>query len=158
MDICPAEIGGWHDWMWFHFDEMFGCIDEVRMSKHKVMGFYLVNEKQYFSVGNFDIEHHDWAYLAKLGAFIPTRYKVTIETEAGVLEMTGNVAGSFVWGKTEVPAAPFAMIDWDKCEGTFTYKNGRKRRLTNGVGGDVIRQWRPYPSISLGDIAGIEAP
>ena len=42
--------------------------------------------------------------------------------------------------------APFAMLDQDNLRGTFTYKDGRKRTLTNGVGGNMVRQWRPYPS------------
>ena len=67
--------------------------------------------------------------------------------------MTGDVVGSFVWVKAEVPHCPFAMLDWDNLQGTFTYKDGRKRTLTNGIGGTVIRLWRPYPSF-IPEIAG----
>ena len=43
----------------------------------------------------FKIEHHDWAYLASSGVFIPTRYTVTIETDAGVLKVGANVVSAF---------------------------------------------------------------
>ena len=146
-DYCSDEVGGWHDWTWFHFDELFGCLDEMKRSKHKVMSLHLIDENHFLPDGSFDIEHHDWAYLRELGVFIPTRYKVTVETEAGFLEMTADVVGTYCWGVTEVPDSPFAMLDFDKLDGTFTYKDGRKRTLTNGRGGTVIRQWRPYPNI-----------
>ncbi len=157
VDTCPAEVGGWHDWMWFHFDEMFGCLDEMKVSKHKVVSLYLLDEKRYLPDGNFNIEHHDWAYLRPIGAFIPTRYKVTVETEAGVLEMTANVVGGLSWGVTEVPDAPTTKLYWDKIDGTFTYKDGRKRTLTNGLGGTLIRQWKSYPDIFSPELFG-EAP
>ena len=146
-DYCSDEVGGWHDWTWFHFDEVFGCLDELKLSKYKEMSLYLVDKKQYFQAGSFNIEHHDWAYLRELGVFIPTRYKVTVETEAGFLEMAADVVGTYCWAVTEVPDSPFAMLDFDKLDGTFTYNDGRKRTLTNGRGGTVIRQWRPYPNI-----------
>jgi hypothetical protein len=145
-DYSSEEVAAWHDWPWFHFDEVFGCLDDMKMTKHKVMGIYLADEKQYFSDGDFDIEHQDWAYLPQLGAFIPTRFKMTIEMEAGVLEVTADTVGTYVWATTEPPDSPFAMLDWDNLKGAFTYKDGRKRTLTNGRGGSMIRQWRPYPS------------
>lgn len=148
VEMCNAEIGGWHDWMWFHFDELFGCLDELKLSKFKVMSIYLVDENQYLAQGSFNIEHHDWAYLRQVGFFIPTRYRVTMETDAGVLEMSARVIGYFSWGVTsEVPDAPFVSLDWDHLEGTFTYKDGRKKTLTNGIGGTLIRQWKPYPNV-----------
>ena len=146
-DYCSDEVGGWHDWTWFHFDEVFGCLDEMKRSKHKVMSLHLIDENQFLPDGSFNIEHHDWAYLRELGVFIPTRYKVTVETEAGFLEMAADVVGTYCWAVTEVPDSPFAMLDFDKLDGTFTYNDGRKRTLTNGRGGTVIRQWRPYPNI-----------
>lgn len=147
-DTCPGETGGWHDWMWFHFDEMFGCLDELKYSKFKIVSLYLTNEKHNFPSGSFNIEHQDWTYDRQLGFFIPMRYKVTIETDAGVLHMSAKVKGYFSWGVTgEVPDAPFVSLDWEKLEGTFTYKDGRKKKLTNGVGGTLIRQWKPYPNV-----------
>ena len=146
LNYSSEEVGGWHDWMWVHFDEAHGCVEEMKVSKYKVMSLYLNDEKLYFPNGSFDIEHHDWAFHPLLGTLIPTRYKVTMETEAGVLQMTGDVVGSRAWAATEVPDSPFAMLDWDNVQGTFTYKDGRKRTLTNGMAGNVIRLWRPYPS------------
>jgi hypothetical protein len=51
-------------------------------------------------------------------------------------------------------------LDWEEIVGTFTYKDGRKKTLTNGFGGTLIRQWRPYPSSQLtgADLKGDGAP
>ena len=55
-----------------------------------------------------------------------------METDPGVFELAANMVGSYCWAVTEVPDAPFAVVDRDKLEGAFTYKDGRKRTLTNG--------------------------
>ncbi len=136
--------------MWFHFDEMFGSLDEMKDSKHKDISLYLIDEKQYVPAGEFNIEHHDWAFDPTSGAFIPTRYNVTIETEAGVLEMTANAVSCYVAsGIGEAPDSPTTLLDWDKVDGTFTYKDGRTKTLTNGLGGTLIRQWKPYPGVLI---------
>ena len=63
---------------------MFGCLDEMKYSNFKLMSLYLVDEKKFTQVGSFNIEHYDWAYVRPpLGTFVPTRYKVTMETDAG---------------------------------------------------------------------------
>ena len=73
--------------------------------------------------------------------------------------MAANVVGCRVWGVTgEVPDQATTTLNWDKLEGTFTYKDGRKRTLTNGLGGSVIRQWLPYPNILTPDLAGAGVP
>ena len=150
VDTCPAETGGWHDWMWFHFDEMSGTVDEFKISQNKDMSLYLTEEDKYFPAGDFDIRHYDWAYLASSGVFIPTRYEVSVTTEAGVLDMAASAVGAFAAsGIRDVPDSPTIILDWDKIDGTFSYKDGRKKALTNGLGGTLIRQWRPYPSSLL---------
>lgn len=147
VDSSAAEIGGWEDWMWFHFDEAFGSLYEMKLGQ-KDMSLNLPEEKLYLPAGDFTIEHHDWAFLRALGGFIPTRYKVTMETEAGVLEFFANTVGATVWGVTgKAPSTPVATLNWDKLEGTFTYTDGRERTLTNGLGGVSIRQWKPYPDV-----------
>ena len=161
VDACPAEVGAWHDWMWFHFDEISGNLDEMKISKHKDMALYLVDEKQYIPLGEFEIDHQDWAYDPSSGAFIPTRYKVTIETEAGVLELTANAVGCYAAsGVGEAPDSPTILLDWEKVDGTFTYKDGRTRTLTNGLGGTLIRQWKPYPNVLIGgaEFQGLSVP
>ena len=30
VDTSPEEIGGWEDWMWFGFDELYGSAYEFR--------------------------------------------------------------------------------------------------------------------------------
>ena len=150
VDACPAEVGAWHDWMWFHFDEMFGSLDEMKDTKHKDVALYLVDEQHYLPAGDFTIEHHDWAFDPTSQAFIPTRYKVTIETEVGVLQMTANAVSCYVAsGIGAPPDSPTTLLDWDKVEGTFTYHDGRTRTLTNGLGGTLIRQWKPYPGVLI---------
>jgi len=153
-DYCSEEVGGWHDWTWFHFDELFGCLEEMKRTKYKVMSLYLLDGERYLPDGRFNVEHHDWAYLHQIGCFIPGRYLITMETEAGTLEITADVVGSYCWAVTDVPDAPFAILDWDNLQGSFTYKDGRKKALTNGRGGTVIRQWRPYPNIFMTGLAG----
>jgi hypothetical protein len=147
--------------MWFHFDEMFGCVDEMKYSKFKLMSLYLNDEKQYTQDGNFNIEHYDWAYVRPpFGVFIPTRYKLTLEVEAGVLEIEADVVGYHVWSYTgEVPDAPTANLyfDSDTVFGTFTYKDGRKKTLTNGRAGTLIRVWKPYPNF-IPQLTGVELP
>ena len=156
LNYSQEEVGGWHDWNWFHFDEMHGCVEQMKASNYKVMSLYMRDDDAYFPNGGFDIEHHDWALHPLLGALIPTRYKVTIDTDAGELVLTGDVVGSRVWASTKPPDCPFTMLDWENVEGTFTYKDGRTQTLTNGVAGNMIRQWRPYPSPYLPDAAELE--
>ena len=150
VDTCPAEVGGWHDWLWFHFDEIAGALDEMKFSQNKDGSIYLTDGQQYFPTGDFDIRHHDWAYLSSSGVFIPTRYEVTVETDAGTLEITARTVGTYAAsGLHDVPDSPTIVLDWDNVEGTFTTKDGRQRALTNGLGGTLIRQWRPYPNTLL---------
>ena len=148
VDWSEAELGGWEDWGWFHFDEVFGSMYEMKLG-NKDMSLNLVDEKRYFPAGIFNIEHHDWAYLRGLGAFIPTRYKIAMETDGGVLEMTANVVGASLRGATpKAPSTSFVTLNWDKLEGTFTYKDGRKRTLTNGLGGPLSGNGNHIPTFS----------
>jgi hypothetical protein len=74
-----------------------------------------------------------------------------METDAGVLEISANVVGYRVASYTGgVPDAPTTNphFDGDTTVGTFTYKDGRKRTLTYGLGGTAIRQWKPYPDFT----------
>lgn len=159
VDSSPAEIGGWEDWMWFHFDEAFGSLYEMKLGA-KDMSLNLVDgdKRHYFPAGSFTVEHHEWAYLRPLGAFIPTIYKVIMEVEAGAFTFTAPVLGATVWGVTGVvPSTPVATLNWGELEGCFTFKDGRTMTLSNGRGGVSVRQWRPYPSIFTPDIAGAAA-
>ena len=155
-DSCPAESGGGHEWIWFHFDEVFGTTHMVRLSKFKDGSLYLIDEKEYVPYRTFDVEHHDWAYHRQLGAFIPTRYRVTIESDAGVMEMDSKIVGAAIWAVSgSVPDFPFALLHWDAVHGTFTYKDGRKRALTNGRAASIFRQWKPYPRIFAPEAFGL---
>ncbi|MCL2882719.1 MAG: hypothetical protein FWF45_07560 [Coriobacteriia bacterium] len=150
-DSSSAEIGGWEDWGWFHFDEAFGSMYDMKLGM-KDFALNLVDGGaggQYFPEGDFAIEHHEWVYLPQYGGFIPSEYKIRFEVEAGVLELCAHCATATTWGVTaNVPDNPVATLMWDRVEGTFTSKEGQVKTLTNGFGGMSIRQWRPYPSIT----------
>jgi hypothetical protein len=149
VDSSAAEIGGWEDWMWFHFDEVYGSMYEMKLGNKDMSLNILYGEGiQYFSEGSFEIEHQEWAYLRALGAFIPTVYKIKMQVLLGTLEFTAKAVGATVWGVTNIgPSTPVATLNWDKLEGVFTYNDGTKQVLTNGFGGTSIRQIKPYPSI-----------
>lgn len=150
VDTCAAEIGGWEDWMWFHFDEMFGSMYEFKFSNVKDMSLNIREGNQFFPVVKFNIEHHDWAYLKQVGVFLPTGYVIKGETEAGVIEISANVVGCKLWGsRGQLPDAPVISLNWENVQGSFTYKDGHKKKLTNGFGGTTIRQWKPYPNLLM---------
>lgn len=154
VDSSAAEIGGWEDWMWFHFDEVFGSMYEMKLGM-KDMVLNLAEEGLAFPVGDFDIEHNDWAYIPQLGAFMPMLYRVTMEVEAGTLEFTAKAVGATVWGVTDnIPSTPVCTLNWDKPEGIFTYRDGRVKTLTNGFGGTSVRQFKPYPNLFGNALSG----
>ena len=158
-DQSAAEIGAWEDWIWFHFDEMFGSWADWVMHNNQKLALNIVEGNQYFPVGDLKYEHHDWAYHPQLGAFVPTRYKMTIEVEAGVLEMAGDVAELKLWGtKGTVPDAPLYTHNFARLDGVFTYKDGRKVVLHNGLAGGCVRLWKPYPSILMPQTAEMAKP
>jgi len=146
-DSSAPEIGGWEDWGWFHFDEAFGSMYEFRLGmKDQVVN--LTCENIYLPEGEMEIQHHEWAYMPKYGGFVPTVYKIKIETNEGVLEIIAHVANARTWGVTgKYPDNPVAALLFGKVEGTFTFKNGKVKKLTNGFGAMSIRQWRAYPSL-----------
>ncbi|WP_028708494.1 hypothetical protein [Propionicicella superfundia] len=153
VDSSAAEIGGWEDWAWFHFDEAHGSMYDMKLGQ-KDFSINLPGDGLYLPAGDFAIEHEEWAWLPQLGAFIPTRYRVRFETEAGVLELSSDVVGATVWGVTgKAPSTPVATLNWDNVQGAFTYTDGRRRTLTNGMGGVSIRQIKPYPDV-LGAVLG----
>lgn len=160
VDSSAAEIGGWEDWAWFHFDEAFGSMCDMKLGQ-KDSSLNLPDEGLFYASPEFEITHHDWAYLPQLGAFIPTHYEVRFEVEAGVLEFTSDVVGATVWGVTNTPpSTPVSTLNWAKLKGTFTYRDGRVVTLTNGYGGVSNRQIKPYPDLfgaQLGALGSTEA-
>lgn len=158
VDSSAAEIGGWEDWGWFHFDEVFGSMYEMKLSQ-KDMVLNLAEEGQFFPAGGFTIEHDDWAWLRALGAFIPTRYRVRMEVEgrgAGVHRQRGRRHGLGRHG--DRAQHPRRHAELGRGRGDVTYRDGRTKTLTNGMGGMSIRQWKPYPDVfgaALGSAAGL---
>ena len=150
VDQSAAEIGGWEDWIWFHFDEMFGSFYEQKFSGVKEVSLNIVDGSEFHPVGELEIQHFEWAFHADLGAFVPTRYKVMMEVEAGMLELHGDIVESKLWGmRGGVPDAPLYTHNFDRLHGTFTYRDGRVVPLDNGYGGGCVRLWKPYPSMLM---------
>lgn len=138
-----TEIDGWEDWMWFHFDEIFGCMYDVKLGSRGML-LNLVKENQYFAGGEFTIEHHKWTYFHAQEAFIPKIYKIKMRVEAGTLEFTAKVSGTANYGvAAQSPNKNGATLYWDELEGVFTYKDGREKILTGGLGGASIGQFKP---------------
>lgn len=147
-DSSSAEIGGWEDWGWFHFDEAFGSMYDMRLGM-KDFALNLVDGARYFPEGDFSIEHLEWVYFPQYGGFIPSEYRIRFEVEAGTLELHAHAATATTWAVTaNVPDNPVATLMWDCLDGAFTSKDGYSQELTNGFGGMSIRQWRQYPSIT----------
>jgi hypothetical protein len=162
VDQDAAEIGGWEDWMWFYFENgaAFGSFFEYKFSKNKGLGINLDGGKEYYPAGDVSIEHHEWAFHPRLGAFVPTHYKIKLEVEAGVLELAGNIVESKLWGMRGgggVPDAPLYTHNFDRLDGTFKYHDGRTITLSNGVGGGCVRLWKPYPNIFMPQFASEQA-
>lgn len=154
IDQSAPEIGAWEDWIWFHFDEMFGCFWDYKFSDQNNVTLNIVDGNQFYPVGKATIEHHEWAYHPQLGAFVPTRYIVTLDTDAGVMDLAGNIVESKLWGmKGGVPDAPLYTHNFDKLNGVFTYKDGRQVKLNNGLGGGCVRIWKQYPNILMPQVA-----
>lgn len=160
VDSSAAEIGGWEDWAWFHFDEAFGSMYEMKLGQ-KDSSLNLPGRGLFLPSPDFTIEHEDWAWLPQLGAFVPTRYRVTFRTEAGTLQFTADTVGATVWGVTATaPSTPVATLNWGELRGTFTDLDGDTTDLTKGYGGVSIRQIKPYPDIfgaHLGALGTLEA-
>lgn len=150
IDQSAAEIGGWEDWMWFHFDELFGSFYEQKFSGVKEIGLNIVDGGAFYPVGDLQIEHHEWAFHPRLGAFVPTRYKMSVQVEDGRLDLHGDIVESKLWGmRGGVPDAPLYTHNFDRLAGRFTYNDGRVIELDNGYGGGCVRLWKPYPSILM---------
>ena len=160
---CPdqsnVEAGGWCDLLMFHFDELQGNVVEMKLSQHKDLSLFLFDDDQHYAVGSFNIEHDDWAYLAQIASFIPTTYKVTVEVEAGTLEILGRVCGCkcLTQGDDLQVDVPNLMLDMDHVEGVFTYDDGRRVELTNGYCNSNVVLWKTFPSTIL-SFGGSTAP
>jgi hypothetical protein len=131
-------------------------MDLNRLNKFKDGSLYLTREQRYETYSTLDVEHHDWAYHPELGAFIPTRYRVTVECAAGVLQMESRIVGASIFAvSSSVPDFPFALLHWDTVQGTFTHQDGREQALSNGRAHSIFRQWKPYPRISTPEAFGL---
>jgi len=157
-DQSNVEAGGWLDLIMFNFDEMQGLIQEYKMSKDKDASLYIRDTGKYYATVeprakvdknvNFDVTHEDWAWLAPIGCFIPTKFICKMDVGDGVLDFTANICGcKCVALQADVECdVPNVTLDADIVEGTFTYKDGRVIELHNGFFINNIVCWRTYPS------------
>lgn len=147
VDSSAAELGGWEDWGFVAFNELGASLYDMRLGM-KDFAVALPGEGLYFPDGKLTIEHEDWAFYRALGGFLPMVYRITIETEGGILRVKAHSGNASTWGATHrVPDNPVATIHFDSVEGTFTYSDGRVRELTGGRGTMSVRQWHAYPQI-----------
>ena len=157
-DQSNVEAGGWLDLIMFHFDELFGGMQEYKMSKYKDIAIHLREGNKYIATKdpkapvdenvNFTITHEDWAWLPAIGAFIPTTIMINAKCEEGTLDFAAKVCGTkCVAMQTDVEVdVPNLTVEADEVTGTFTYKDGRVVELHNGHFIDNIVLWRAYPS------------
>ncbi len=132
---------GWMDWIWFHFDELYGLIFDMHGGKYKDGCIYLMKEKEYLVINDFDIDHPQWAYSPVLQHHWPIRISAKAKTDRGILFIEGDVLRSQTWRQQNkhrhamnLPASDME-VRWT---GNFVYNNGKKISLTNGRGGDEI--------------------
>ncbi len=146
-DSSAAELGGWEDWGWFCFNEMYCSLYDMRLGMKDLAVNDLVSGR-YYPEGKMSIFHEDWTFIRELDGFIPSSYTVRIEVEDGTYEIRAHVGNVTTWGVThKVPDNPVATLDYDRVEGTFRDNKGNIRSLTGGRGTMSIRQWHAYPSI-----------
>lgn len=147
VDSCSAELGGWEDWGFVAFDELYCSLYDMRLGM-KDFAINIPDEGIYIPEGKLTIEHEDWAFLRSLGGFIPAYYNITIESEQGTLKVHAHSANASTWGVThKFPDNPVATLLYDTVDGTFTFPDGKVKTLTNGHGTMSIRQWQQYPQI-----------
>lgn len=147
VDSSAAELGGWEDWGFIAFNEMHISLYDMRLGM-KDFSLYDLATGKHYPEGSLSIIHEDWAFLRELDGFVPTVYKIRIETEDGVCEIKAHVGNATTWGVTyKVPDNPVATLIFDSVEGRFTYKDGTARTLTGGTGDVSVRQWHAYPNI-----------
>ncbi|MBR1586389.1 MAG: hypothetical protein IJ662_14105 [Clostridia bacterium] len=158
VDSSAAELGAWEDWGFVCFDGMHSSMYDMRAGMKDYSIYDVETGKHYTSLGNLkggdrdisemEIVHEDWAFYRPLDGFYPSRYRIRINTEDGVYSVSFRVANIDTWGVTyKHPDNPVATLVFDQAEGTFTYRDGRVKHLTDGYGFLSIRQWHAYPNI-----------
>lgn len=139
------------DWIYANFDQMytFFCPVESALSDgrphHHVTGtVYMIKEDDYLSAREIEVIPENWVFVEECYRFIPTQYKVKVETDKGVLNMNAAVAiypqfsrivrlenlcihGIYAWN-INFYDAPITLT------GEFVYKDEKTVKLTNGRG------------------------
>ncbi len=89
----------------------------------------------------------DAGYLAWLAAH-PDGYVINIARSQSATEARVHHAGCRASGIRDVPDFPTILLGWEEIVGTFTYKDGRRKTLTNGFGGAPIPAVAALPKCS----------
>ena len=129
---------GWQDWIWFSFEKMYGLIFGLHGGGYKDGGLYLVDEKEYLVIRDFDIDRPKWAYSPVLQNHIPTAVTIRALTDKGTLFLEGTAVRSQPWRKINkyVPAMTMPAADMEfQWKGSFAFKDGRTIVLDRGKGG-----------------------
>ena len=106
---------GWQDWIWFVFNDMYGLVYEVHTAGYKDGAIYLVKEKEYLIIRDFDIDHPQWAFSPVLQHHFPIRVQARASTDKGVLLTEWDVVRSQTWGQVNKyrPIVTMAASDMD---------------------------------------------
>ena len=158
MDSSAAELGAWEDWGCVCFDGMYASLYDMRAGMKDYSLYDVETGMHYTSNGDLkggdrdiselEIIHEDWMFLRELDGFIPNVYNIKIKTEDGVFDAKFKVANAVPWGVTyTVPDNPVITLIYDGVEGSFTYNDGRDKKLSGGYGYMSVRQWHQYPNI-----------
>ena len=129
------------DWIWFVFDELYGLIFEMHGGGYKDGGIYLMEEKEYLTINDFDIDRPQWAFSPVLQHHWPIGITARAHTDKGSFFIEGEVLRSQPWGRINKyrPAMTMPTADMElRWKGSFTYSDGRTITLSNGRGGDEV--------------------
>ncbi|WXG39655.1 MAG: hypothetical protein WED07_02275 [Candidatus Freyarchaeum deiterrae] len=139
------------DWIYLNFDQMYtffcpveSVLSDGRPNHHVTGTVYMISEDDYLSAKEIEVVPDTWVFVEECHRFIPTQYKVKVETDKGVLNMNAALAlypqfiqkvkldnlrmqGIYAWN-VNFYDAPITLT------GEFVYKDGKTVKLTNGRG------------------------
>lgn len=148
------------DWTYLNFDQLYAflchceSISDDGTPYHFEDGMiYLPGGKDLLVTKKIEFVPESWVYLKPYRRFIPSRQKVTVQTDKGVLNMqiTLSIYPQIAQALRLEPLTMHNTTGWSvlfldapiNMEGKFTLNNGKSVELTNGKG--VNEQLRILP-------------
>ncbi len=137
------------DFIIMNFDEAYVfAFKNVGLDRNRydTGGIYILEDKdkKLMPITNLTVTYQNWAYSPTALRFIPLSYEVVAETDKGVLKALMEPVMPPAWyhhrrmeqfKQNHINGWQFTYWTGEtKVKGTFTYKNGRELKLTNGVG------------------------